>query len=147
MPVKSDRNKSLQQLEGEDWGEPTFDSRLVKECHRLHRVPLRDFTVEDLRITIGQQIGLEYLVPLALERLHHDPFAEGAYYPCDLLVSVLSAEARFWRSHPELREQLVAITERAISLFPTVPDIASKTVTRAVKRAYEEFQKGSRTAA
>jgi len=139
--VKSDRNKSLQQLDGEDWGEPTFDSRLVKECHRLRRVPLRDFRVEDLRITIGQQIGLGYLVPLALERLHDDPFAEGAYYPCDLLVSVLGAEARFWQSHAELREQLVAITERAISLFPTVPDIASKTVTRAVRRAYEEFQK------
>jgi hypothetical protein len=35
-----DRNKSLQQLEGEDWGEPTYDSHLVTGCHRLHRVPL-----------------------------------------------------------------------------------------------------------
>jgi hypothetical protein len=84
---------------------------------------------------------LEHLVPLALERLHDDPFAEGAYYPCDLLVSVLGAEARFWQSHPELCEPLVSITERAISLFPTVPDIASKTVTRAVKKAYEVFQR------
>ena len=146
-PVKSDRNKSLQQLEGEDWGEPTFDSQLVKECHRLHRVPLRDLTVEDLRITIGQQIGLEYLVPLALERLHDDPFAEGAYYPCDLLVSVLGAEAQFWQRHPELREQLIAITERAISMFPSVPDVASKTVTRAVRRAYDEFQRRQTTVA
>jgi len=145
--MQSDRSKSLQQLDGEDWGEPTFDSHLVSECHRLHRVPLRDFTIEDLRITIGQDIGLEHLVPLALERLHDDPFAEGAYYPCDLLVSVLRAEARFWQSHPELRERLVAITERAISLFPTVPDIASKTVTREVKRAYEEFQRRQKPAA
>ena len=67
--MKLDRSKSLQQLDGEDWGEPTFDSHLVTECHRLHRVLLRDFTVEDLRITIGQQIGLDYLIPLALERL------------------------------------------------------------------------------
>jgi hypothetical protein len=139
--VKADRNKSLQQLDGQDWGEPTFDSHLVTECHRLRRVPLRDLTVEDLRITIGQNIGLEHLVPLALERLHDNPFTEGAYYPCDLLVSVLGAEARFWKSHPELREQLVAISERAISLLPTVPDLASKTVTRTVRRAYEKFQK------
>jgi hypothetical protein len=67
--MELDRSKSLQQFDGEDWGEPTFDSHLVSECHRLHRVPLRDFTVEDLRITIGQQIGLDYLIPLALERL------------------------------------------------------------------------------
>lgn len=143
--MQFDRSKSLQQLDGQDWGEPTFDSSLVTECHRLHRIPLRDFTVEDLRITIGQQIGLDYLVPLALERLENDPFAEGAYYPCDLLVSVLGAEARFWQSHPELRERLVAITEQAISLFPTVPDIASKTVTRSVRRAYDEFQRGQTT--
>jgi hypothetical protein len=145
--VKSDRNKSLQQLDGQDWGEPTFDSHLVAECHRLRRVPLRDFTVEDLRITIGQNIGLEHLVPLALERLHGDPFAEGAYYPCDLLVSVLGAEARFWQSHLELRGQLVAITERVIALFPTVPDVASKTVTRAVRKAYDEFQRRQTTVA
>lgn len=145
--MKSDRNKSLQQLDGQDWGEPTFDSHLVTECHRLHRVPLRDFTAEDLRITIGQNIGLEHLVPLALERLHDDPFAEGAYYPCDLLVSLLGAEAQFWQSHPELREQLVAITERAIEMFPTVPDVASKTVTRTVRRAYDEFQRRQKTVA
>lgn len=139
--MKSGRNKSLQQLEGQDWGEPTFDSHLVKECHRLRRVPLRDFSVGDLRIMIGQNIGLEHLVPLALERLHEDPFAEGNYYPCDLLVSLLHAEAQFWRSHLEWREQLVAITERAIAMFPTVPDVASKTVTRTVKERYEEFKK------
>ena len=68
--MKTNLNKSLQQLDGQDWGEPAFDSRLVVECHRLRRVPLRDFTVENLRITIGQSIGLEHLVTLVLERLH-----------------------------------------------------------------------------
>lgn len=101
-------------------------------------------SVEDLRITIGQQIGLDHLIPLALERLEDDPFSEGAFYPCDLLVSVLRAEERFWQSHPELRERVVAITERTISMFPTVPEIASKTVTRSVRRAYEEFQIGQK---
>jgi hypothetical protein len=93
-----------------------------------------------LRITIGQNIGLEYLVPLALERLGDDPFAEGAYYPGDLLVSVLGAEALFWQGHSELREHVVAIADRAIALFPTKPDVASKTVTRTVQRAYLEFR-------
>ena len=54
-----DRSKTLQQLEGSDWGDPTYDSHLVTECHRLRRVPLREFTVEKLRIMIGQQIGLQ----------------------------------------------------------------------------------------
>ena len=79
-----DHNKSLQDLEGKDWGEPTYDSHLVTECHRLRRVPLREFTAESLRVLIGQQIGLPYLVPMALEMLQADPFTEGDYYGGDL---------------------------------------------------------------
>jgi hypothetical protein len=85
----------------------------------LRRVPLCDFTTEDLRITIGQNIGLEYLVPLALERLDGNPFTPGAYYPCDLLVSVLRSDMKFWQRRGKLRERLVTIAERAIGLFPT----------------------------
>ena len=145
--MQFDRSKSLQQLEGRDWGEPTFDSHLVTECHRLHRVPLSDFTVEDLRITIGQDIGLEYLLPLALERLQDDPFAEGAHYPCDLLVSVLGAKSQFWRAHPELQDRLVGIADRALSAFPDMTDIEYETVVEAVTTAYEKFKKKHRPVA
>ena len=64
-----DRSKTLQELEGEDWAEPEYESHLVTNAHRLHRVPLREFTVEDLRFMIGQQFGLPYLIPIALEHL------------------------------------------------------------------------------
>ena len=136
-----DRGRSLQQLDGQDRGEPTFRSHLVRECRRFRRVPLCNFTAEDLRIAIGQNVGLEYLVPLALERLDDDPFTPGAYYPCDLLVSVLRSDMKFWQRHAKLREPLVTIAERAIGLFPTKPDIASEVVTKAVIRAYSEFMK------
>jgi hypothetical protein len=76
-----DLNKSLQELDGQHWPAPTFDSHLVQECHRLHQVPLRDFTIENLCTVIGQDIGLEYLVPLAIEKLRDHPLAEGDCYP------------------------------------------------------------------
>ena len=136
-----DRSKSLQQLEGEDWGEPTYHSHLVKECHRLHRVPLCDFTVEDMRIMIGQDIGLEYLVPLALERLQAEPYAEGDFYPGDLLVNVLGADVGFWRRRPELRQQLVAIAERAIGPSKTLPANADETEVGHIAEAYAEFKR------
>jgi hypothetical protein len=136
-----DRSKTLQQLTFQDWGEATYDSRLVTECHRLRRVPLRDFTAEDLRLMVGQNIGLEYLVPLALEQLEEDPFAEGDYYPGDLLVSVLGAQAQFWLAHPDLSERAGVVANRAISLMPGVSDGGSQTVTTAVTNAYEKFEK------
>jgi hypothetical protein len=145
--MQFDRSKSLQELEGHDWGDPTFDSHLVTECHRLHRVPLCDFTLEDLRITIGQNIGLEYLVPLAIEKLRENPLAEGVCYPGDLLSNVLRADAAFWREHPDLHNQLIPITERALSIASAEEDICKEVVLESVSTAYKEFKRQSRTKA
>jgi hypothetical protein len=94
-------------------GGPTYDSYLVSTIHRLRRVPLRQFSVEDLRIMIGQNIGLQYLVPLALERLRRDPLAQGDFYPGDLLKIVLDADAEFWQNHPEWHKEVEEIAQRA----------------------------------
>jgi len=136
-----DRSKSIQQLEGKDWGEPNFHAHLVRECHRLRRVPLCDFTVENLRIMIGQDIGLEYLVPLALERLQAEPYAQGDSYPGDLLVNVLGSDVGFWRRRSELRQQLVAIAERAIGTSKTLPANADETEVGYIAEAYAEFKR------
>jgi CDI immunity proteins len=99
MLPSSEGDKSQQELEQSDWGESAYDSHLVTMIHRLRRVPLRQFSVEDLRIMIGQNIGLLYLVPLALEHLRKNPLAEGAFYPGDLLKSMLTADSAFWREY------------------------------------------------
>jgi hypothetical protein len=136
-----DRSKSLQQLEGEDWGEPTYDSHLVTECHRLRRVPLHEFTVEDLRIMIGQQIGLRYLIPVALEHLRTDPFAEGDCYLGDLLASVLRADSRFWVASPQLRAEAAQVAQRALSLLPILEDTDRQTAQDALADAHDIFQR------
>ena len=115
--MEFDRSKSLQQLDGEDWGKPTHDSHLVNECHRLRRVPLSELTVENLRIMIGQHICLMYLIPLALEHLRADPLAEGAYYPGDLLSAVLRAGREIWQKHPDWCSEVAAIAKRTEQFF------------------------------
>ena len=108
-------DRSLQELEHADWGEPTYGSHLVTTVHRLRRVPLRQFSVEDLRIMIGQNVGLQYLIPLALEELRRDPLVQGDFYPGDLLKSVLSADPEFWRNHPDWRQEVGEIAQRAMA--------------------------------
>jgi hypothetical protein len=115
MLAPSDFDKSLQELEQSDWGEATYDSHLITTIHRLRRVPLRKFTVEDLRIMIGQSIGLPHLVPVALEHLRKDPLAEGDFYPGDLLKSMLTADSTFWREHTEWREEVREIAARTLA--------------------------------
>lgn len=136
-----DRNKSLQDLDGEDWGEPTYDSHLVTECHRLRRIPLREFTAENLRILIGQQIGSLYLVPIALELLRVDPFTEGDFYGGDLLAAVLRTEAAFWQEHVDLRRQVTEVAKRAFELLPTLGEIGRRTASEALNEAYDVFKR------
>jgi len=81
--------ETLEELEGVVWGDPECDSHLLSTCHRLRRKPLDEFTAEDLRIMIGQGIGLPHLVPRALNLLEREPLAEGDCYPGDLLISLV----------------------------------------------------------
>jgi len=142
-----DRNKSLQQLDGQEWAEPTYDSHLVTECHRLRHVPLRELSAEHLRMMIGQQIGLPYLVPLALEVLRTDPFTAGGCYPGDLLAAMLRAEAALWVEQPELRREAAEIAERAFTLLPSLDDCDRPTAQDALTEAHHVFQRARTTPA
>ncbi len=104
-----DRTKTLDELEGTEQSEPPDDSYLVTTCRRLRRKPVGRFSVEDLRIMIGQGIGLRHLVPLALEALEREPLAQGDYYPGDLLGSVLGVAGEFWAREWEWRDRVHAI--------------------------------------
>ena len=63
----SERTKNLEELEGVVWPHDDFGSHVVEESQRLRKVPVGELSVEDLRLLIGQKIGLPHLVPLALE--------------------------------------------------------------------------------
>ena len=108
--------RSLTELENNDWGEPSSDPNLVTTIHQLRLKPIGKFTIEDLRITIGQNIGLLFLVPLALSHLKHEPLAEGNMYQGDLLTSVLRVDDAFWVRHSDLERTLVTIANRAASM-------------------------------
>ena len=83
-------------------GEPDTGYNLVNKVLRLRKIPLNQFSVEDLRLMIGQNKGLEYLIPLSLDILKDDLFVEGDFYPGDLLQSVLKVSVSFWKEHKEL---------------------------------------------
>ncbi len=101
--------KSLEELEGKQWDKPDFDSNLAKECHRLWSLPISEFSVENLRFLIGQNIGLNFLTPVALDILAVNPLVEGKMYKGDLLANVACIPDSFWKKHPELNNQVVEI--------------------------------------
>lgn len=95
-------NKTLEELEKDIWGPAPPDStNLVLRIHGLRKKPLKDFTVEDLRVTIGQSFSLGFLIPLAIEELKQNILAAGNCYEGDLLKNVLSADVNFWKNNFE----------------------------------------------
>jgi hypothetical protein len=119
---RTNLTRSLDELEGDQWPEPEVAvTRLVQEVHRLRSVPIGQMTTEDLRLLLGQQIGTEWLMPLALECLKRDPLAEADFYPGDLLVGVLRTEASYWPTHPEAIQALKRVRLRLLDISD-VPD-------------------------
>ena len=116
MNSSFDRNKTLEQLENFDWGEPEPDSSFDPNCYHLRRKPLNELTLEELKVFIDRGIGLLYLIPLALEQLELNPLAEARYFAGDLLVSVLSIDVCFWAS---FREPWLAV-EKIIDRIQTI---------------------------
>jgi hypothetical protein len=103
-------DQTLDQLEGVDWGEPTYPSYVVTNSHGLRKKPLRDFTQEDLRFMLGQQISLSILMPMALDILEAEPWAAGDMYPGALLNMALRVDVKFWREHPHLWYRLSGVS-------------------------------------
>ena len=97
--------------------------RFSRRCHALFRVPLGEFSDEDLRIMIGQNLGLRYLIPIALDRLQKNPWRAGDMYEGDLLAAVLRSSEGFWENtvnHSSLC-RVLAVVEAA--LLQTPPDL------------------------
>jgi len=101
QPDNNWRNDTLENLDKEYW-ENVEGWRLVTQCYELRKVALSKFSIEDLRMMIIEGIGLKYVVPLAVEELEYDLFAEGDRFAGDLLLSVLDIEPGFWKEHQDL---------------------------------------------
>lgn len=110
-----DQAKTLEQLENEAWPLPNYDSSLVQRCHALRKKPVAEFTTEDLRIMIGQEIGLPFLLPIAIDVLQRDVFAGGDLYEGDLLAAVLRVNWHFYESRPDVKEAVRLLARKAES--------------------------------
>ena len=141
--MKIDKNYETQSLAQLDKKyrpakEIDFPSRLVVRHNALLVKPIGEYTVEDLRLMIGQNTGLEYLIPKAIEVLEKDMFAEGDFYPGDLLEKVLGADPKFGNAHGRYAQVLMTLLQEKMG------DLLNLDLTDEIKEsilaAYEKFK-------
>jgi len=118
-----DDARTLDELERINCGDaPPKASYLVATLHALRKKPISQFTNEDLRICIGQEIGLPWLMPRALSTLEHDPLTAGDFYEGDLLLVVVRACGSISHNR-ELITRVGQVVRRARTLLIARPDL------------------------
>ncbi len=133
-----DHTKNIEELECDAWEIPEdgYPSRLVERCCTLRTIPVGELQPEDLRTLIGQNIGLIFLIPLALKLLERQPLMDAEFYPGDLLGYTLSRDDSFWQQHPEWKDKAQRIFAHAERLSrPGSIDLDAENVLKTL-RAY-----------
>ena len=112
--------KSIEQLEKDYWKEPSeFPTDMVKKCYQYRKISIAELTDEQIRLLISQQMGTEYLIGVALEKLEQNILTEGDFYEGDLLVAVSGLPTEFWTENQTEFRTFKSLVERNSELIKT----------------------------
>lgn len=109
-----DLDKSLEQLENNFWPDAASDYTLVNKCAAYRKIPLNNLSIEQLRTLVSQNIGLEFIIPVSVEKLTTDILGGGEYYPGDLLNALISIDKSYWKTNKDLLSKLTAFINNNI---------------------------------
>ncbi len=109
---KTDQRKSIEQLENDVWNDDDLKTSLIEKCYAYRKIPIQNLQPEQLRLLIGQEIGLPFLLPLAFDLLEDSVLLTCTFYPGDLLAAVLNIRQDYWRKHPVFYKRLLEIIEK-----------------------------------
>ena len=135
----SDRLRSIEELEGVAWAPPPLRSYVALSSFALRRKPLRDLTDEELRVGLEQHVGIGYLVPLAIERLGHDPLVEARLYQGDLLQNLLEVPFGYWQEHQDLRHETARLAATAFERSADLPASWQEEILPTLREAHDRF--------
>lgn len=120
MDLKRDKRseeKTLTQLERDDWGPCTSESEIIQRLFRLRHKPLKLLALDDLRTAIHFGVGLNYVLPIVLDLLWNDPWLDSGNYTGDLLEAALRVGSDFYLSHPDYYRKVMGIAAEAVRVW------------------------------
>ncbi len=117
------RKKSLNEIYGLEPMKPALNTYVLRTAARAMRLPLKDLSAEEIRLLIGQKVGLRYLLPLAIEILQKNPLKQASLFPGDLLEVCRRLEPADWHENPTelraFRDILKAAESKTVTEFAT----------------------------
>lgn len=117
------QGKSIEELENDYWEDSDFGSYVVQISQRARKKPLSQLSKEEIRLLIGQKIGLRYLIPIALSILREDPLVEVSYFEGDLLLQLLHLSEEDWKHNEGDLESFQSLISENLSLIRSCSEI------------------------
>jgi hypothetical protein len=135
------QSKSVADLEAQSWpAPPAGASPLVIRVHEARKKPLSRLSASDLRVLIGQDVGLAFVMPLALDVLEREPLIETDHYKGDLLAVVLQASPLFFEQNREMRLRVERILEALPAALDKLDHIDLDTTNEALEEGIACFR-------
>jgi hypothetical protein len=104
---------------------------------------LSELSVSDLRVLIGQDIGLDFLMPLALDVVEREPLIKAEHYRGDLLAVVLRAAPQFYQKNPKMKARVDTVLASLPSALEKLDFIEFDTSSEALEEASLLFRRGT----
>jgi hypothetical protein len=97
-----------------------------------------------LRVLIGQDIGLDFLVPLALDVVEKEPLIKSEHYRGDLMAVILRAAPSFFQRNPDIRARVDTLIAALPSALEKLDFVEFDTSSEALDEALVLFRRGVR---
>lgn len=110
--INIDSTKSIEELENDFWQDHDYPTDLIKKIHLYRKIPLKELSLEQIRVLITQNVGLKFLIPEALEILNTNILTDTGLYEGDLLISVISCDSSYWINNPNYKIHTCEIINR-----------------------------------
>lgn len=110
------------------------DTPLINQIILLRQKPIKDFTIEDLRILIGQNCNLDILIPIAIDRLQTNILIEGDLYEGDLFESVLQSDSNYWIKYKDQWQTIKNLYIENKHIFE------ADNIYRQIRKSFESFE-------
>lgn len=128
------QDKSIEELENDYWEDSDFGSYVVQTSQRARKKPLSQLSKEEIRLLIGQKIGLRHLIPVALSILRDDPLVEVRYFEGDLLLQLLRLSEEDWKHNGEDLESFRSLISENLSLIQSCSEIPNDCLRDKINR-------------
>lgn len=125
-----DNEMSIEELEQDFWGEPSFSSYVVTTCHKARQKSIKDLSYEEIRCLIGQKIGLRFVLSVAIDILQANPLIDVIYYEGDLLLAVLRLDLDDWKYNQDELKTFISILQENRSKIENFEEVSNELVNK-----------------